>query len=119
MKIIKDIEEENNLDYVYMIADESNYIKVGISKDPEKRLKSLQTGHPNKLHLLFIEEFECKRNHLLKIEKLIHRDLRLKNFKKRGEWFYIPEDKIEEVKSVIRYNRIRYEGDELYFKYRY
>lgn len=115
MKIIND--EIQPLDYMYMIGDNNGHIKVGISKDPNKRIKELQTGHPNDLVLLFTEEFECERNHLLKIERLIHRELRRKNYKMRGEWFTVPDSDIEDVKNIIRYNRIRYEADTTYFKF--
>ena len=37
--------------YIYMIVDEQNCLKVGISKDPARRLKQLQTGHPTTLTL--------------------------------------------------------------------
>ena len=60
--------------YIYMIVDEQNCLKVGISKDPARRLKQLQTGHPTTLTLFHSEEFECTRNHLLRVEKLLHRE---------------------------------------------
>lgn len=119
MKNLLDIDTKDTVDYIYMIADKHDYIKVGISKNPERRVKDLQTGHPDILQLIFTEEFNCTRKHLLNIEKLIHKELKAKKYKKRGEWFYVPKDKIEEVKNIIRYNRIRYEDDELYFKYIY
>lgn len=104
--------------FIYMITDTSDHVKIGISKNPHKRLKQLQTGHPEILTLYFTEEFECERNHLLKIEKLIHNQIGIQNFKKRGEWFNIPKDKLEEIKDLISFCRIRYEDDVLYFKYR-
>lgn len=36
---------------IYAIGD-GNKVKIGYSKNPQKRLKQLQTGHPNKLKLL-------------------------------------------------------------------
>lgn len=105
-------------DYVYIISDNMGYIKVGISKKPEKRLKQLQTGNMNILQLVFKEEFECKRDHLLKIEKLIHREIARKAKHMKGEWFLIDLNQIEEIKNIIRYHRIRYDCDELAFKYR-
>ena len=72
-------EDINNYQYMYIISNDKGYIKVGISKNPKRRLKQLQTGNQNKLTLLFTEEFECERDHLLKIEKLVHKDL--KSFK--------------------------------------
>ena len=53
-------------DYMYIISDQNNYVKVGISKNPTKRLSQLQTGHPTKLQLVYTAEFECSRNQLLK-----------------------------------------------------
>lgn len=36
---------------IYAIGD-GNKVKIGYSKNPQKRLKQLQTGQPNKLKLL-------------------------------------------------------------------
>lgn len=119
MKIIRDEIEEKSIGYIYIIGDQHEYVKVGISKDPNKRVLQLQTGHPDKLTLLFTEEFECTRKHLLRIEKYIHRDLGGRSYKKRGEWFKIPLDKLDDVKNLIKFCKIRYEDDETYFKYRY
>lgn len=105
-------------DYVYIIADEQGYVKVGISKHPEKRLKQLQTGHPTKLSLIFTEEFECTRDHLLKIEKEIHKDLRNFTKKVHGEWFLLQEDQLEKIKNTVIINRILYDANPLAFKYR-
>lgn len=104
-------------DYMYIIADQNNHIKVGISKNPDKRIKQLQTGHPTKLQLIYVEEFECSRNHLLKIEELVHRKISEKYKHASGEWFEASSNQIEEIKGIIRWHRIRYEQDTLYFKY--
>jgi hypothetical protein len=53
---IKKLEKEqyNNLEgYIYFITEIpfGNKVKIGMSKNPNKRLKQLQTGNPNKLHL--------------------------------------------------------------------
>ena len=48
-------------DYLYFIqSDFTGMIKIGRSKDPQKRLKQLQTGNPNRLKL--IASFENKGN---------------------------------------------------------
>ena len=39
------------MEFVYFIR-EQNKIKIGLSSDPEKRLKTFQTGTPNKLFLM-------------------------------------------------------------------
>jgi len=105
-------------DYMYIISDQNNYVKVGISKNPMKRLSQLQTGHPTKLQLVYTAEFECSRNQLLKIEDLVHKKIREKIKHAVGEWFEVTNDQIEEIKSIIEWCRIRYEQDTLYFKYR-
>ena len=48
------------------------YVKIGVSKHPDIRLKQLQTGNETQLNLLFTEEFNCSRDHLLDIENYIH-----------------------------------------------
>lgn len=114
-KLIKQIEYS---DYMYIITDQSNHIKVGISKNPNKRLKQLQTGQPTTLKILFTEKFECARDHLLKIEALIHKEINRKYKHMSGEWFEATEEQIEDIKNIIIWHRIRYEQDTLYFKYR-
>ena len=67
-------------DYLYFIqSDVTGMIKIGRSKDPQKRLKQLQTGNPNKLKLIACFEGLGWR------EKLLHEELQM--FRKKGEWF--------------------------------
>ena len=92
-----------------MISDGHNNIKVGISDKPERRLKQLQTGHPYPLEIIFTEEFDCKRNKILKIENKLHKDMSVRYKKEHGEWFLIEENQVEEVKRLLTWFRIRYE----------
>lgn len=103
-------------DYLYIIGNDKGYIKVGVSKNPERRVKQLQTGNEHKLTLLFTEEFECDRKHLLHIEKAVHKALRGMSTKCNGEWFYIDEYKMDSIKNTLTFYRIRYENDLLAFK---
>ena len=67
-------------DDLYIIqSDKTGMIKIGRSKDPEKRLKQLQTGNPNKLKLI-----ACFKNEGWR-EKQIHESLRA--YRLKGEWF--------------------------------
>jgi hypothetical protein len=70
------------LKYVYLIfSTESGYYKIGISKNPSKRVKQLQTGNGE---LLVLKE-SFKTKYYLEVEKSLHGiygDLR-----KHGEWF--------------------------------
>lgn len=68
--------------YVYLIrAEENGMYKIGVSKDPKKRVKQLQTGSNEDLKL--IESFAS--NHPHKVETALHN--RFFPNKKRGEWF--------------------------------
>jgi len=71
--------------YIYIIGGAAPPYKVGISKDPRKRLKSLQTGHPYPLHIHYTKETDIAMTKLL--ETVIHRHLKL--HKTNGEWFNI------------------------------
>ena len=98
-----------------MIKDFEENVKVGIAANPEKRLKQLQTGHPQKLEIYYKEEFDCKRNHILKIENKLHNDLSIRFPKLQGEWFKVKEEELETVKNVVIFFRIRYENDTISF----
>ena len=66
--------------WVYFAASgEDGPVKIGWAKDPEKRLHSLQTGHPEELDLIALIP---GTRHL---EADIHR--RLWKSRLRGEWF--------------------------------
>ena len=90
-----------NNSYIYIIGSEEKPYKIGFSKTPEKRLKELQTGHPKKLLLYYVEEIN--ESEIRYIEKCIHKELKFK--KSHGEWFNI---EIEESKSEILYAKMRY-----------
>ena len=85
-----------NKDDLYIIqSDVTGMIKIGRSKDPQKRLKQLQTGNPNRLKL--IASFKEKG----KEEKYLHEVLN--NYKLKGEWFSyhcvgsIPDDYYDQL----------------------
>lgn len=64
---------------VYFIASESGPIKIGKANNPEGRLKSLQTGHHERLSILATCEGGGER------EREYHR--RFAAFRLTGEWF--------------------------------
>ena len=70
--------------FVYLIwANGTTYFKVGFSKFPTKRLKSLQTLCP--LELVLQGTIRGTKTD----EKNIHH--RLRNYRVHGEWFELPE----------------------------
>lgn len=91
--------------YIYVIASTpEGPSKIGLSKNPKRRLRQLQTAHPEILHLFHEEEFEAGRARL--IEECIHKTIRHK--RSVGEWFSIG---VEEAKHEIIFAKIRYEDD--------
>jgi hypothetical protein len=90
--------------YIYIIGSTAPPYKVGISKDPVRRLRELQTGFPLPLSILHQAELPVTRTKML--ETVIHRNL--KHQRLAGEWFDVPLDQlILEVEYVI----IRYLDD--------
>lgn len=92
--------------YVYVIGSTEKPYKIGITNNPARRLKNLQTGHPSKLKIYHIEHIPDDQVRL--IEQTIHQTIKYK--KTHGEWFDIElEDAIAEVKHA----RIRHLKDEV------
>lgn len=68
--------------YIYLIQNqESSKYKIGVSKNPQKRIQQLQTGSGEKLKL--IHTFET--NNARKVESALHN--KYLHFKTIGEWF--------------------------------
>ena len=69
--------------YVYIIRDETQHlIKIGVAKNPQKRLAQLQTGSPNKLEIVKT----IPSNQPFKLEKEMHNENASKHY--RGEWYH-------------------------------
>ena len=93
-----------NKSFIYVIGDNASPYKIGFTKDPNKRLKSLQTGNPSKLNMLYKQEINESETKF--IEKQIHNVLKRKQVS--GEWFDITlEDAILEVKyAVMKHSKV-------------
>ncbi len=77
---------------VYFIQESgSGCIKIGSSKDPVGRLKSIQSHNPNSLKLLKVIDGGIKE------EKILHRLFFRERIRSAGEWF-VPS---EELKKFI------------------
>jgi hypothetical protein len=92
--------------YIYVIGGDAPPYKVGISKDPQRRLKNLQTGHPHKLSIHSIKETDVAKTKLL--ESTIHHHL--KHHRTHGEWFDLP---LDDIKLEVEFALMRYEDDPL------
>jgi len=75
--------------FIYVIGIENGHQKIGISSNPTKRLKTLQTSNSNKLILHYTTVIESREKALI-IESLIHRNLTHKRLS--GEWFDITKE---------------------------
>lgn len=70
------------MDKIYLIKSLNEGVyKIGVSKNPNKRLKALQTGNPSPVEILYLYETE----NAYKIEKSLHN--RYSHFNTHGEWF--------------------------------
>lgn len=93
-------EEKDHL--YFMQSDITGSIKIGRSNDPDRRLKDLQTGNPNKIKLVAIIEGKGY------LEKKLHE--RLKEHRLRLEWFdykcvgEIPVDVYEMIQDPTRFD---------------
>lgn len=68
--------------YLYVIKNEENNWKVGISEDVTKRISNLQTASPSKLTLVATYKSYTP---VYNLEQKVHKKLRKHNI--RGEWF--------------------------------
>ena len=84
---LEDFEIPENLPTMYVYAIRNNHtgrIKLGISENPERRLKELQIGNDCELELLAYREAVNR----FKDEKAIHN--KYQHLRVRGEWFATP-----------------------------
>ncbi|MGW2048608.1 GIY-YIG nuclease family protein [Streptomyces sp. NPDC001858] len=80
--------------HTYLIAaDGTQLVKIGIAKDPMRRLRELQTGQPMDLHLLWSMAGDYER------DLHVHFDV----YRVRGEWFDLTSlgDPIDAVKAAV------------------
>jgi len=85
LNLIKNIDldiEENDL-FVYIVKEDfSGRYKIGISKNPENRVKQLNIGNPENLELVYCEKAKLPN---YQSEKLLHDKYRDNHI--RSEWF--------------------------------
>lgn len=87
--------------YVYFLKarGEDVLIKIGRSRDPERRVSELQTGSPFKLKLL--GRVRCKNDfHAKQVEKAVHRIFH--HCRRRGEWFKLSKQTLSTLHQIIK-----------------
>ena len=88
------VSEIQRAQLLYVIRQSgTNYCKIGISKDPKKRLREMQTSSPTKLKLSLV--VETKKN-AIKLERSLHKAFHKQ--RANGEWFLdISDEKVIET----------------------
>lgn len=74
---------------------ETNFFKIGISMDPNDRLKNIQTSNPYKLAL--IKTYDCEKS--FEVEKIIH--TKMDKFNANGEWFKFEDNELKNCMKLI------------------
>lgn len=88
------------MSFLYIIASDANGpVKLGLSTNPEKRVRQLQTGNVAPLQIYHTEEVADDRVKIA--EKALHRLLGHKRIK--GEWFNLT---VEEALSEVIHIRM-------------
>jgi hypothetical protein len=94
-KILKN--KINSISNIYILLDELNeVVKIGKTKNIDKRIKALQTSSPCKLKLLI----SLPENNQIN-EKRLHRKYQDKRIK--GEWFKYDEEIKQEIINISNY----------------
>lgn len=91
--------------YVYLIQagdKKTDPVKVGFSKNPEKRLKSFQTGNAKELRLIM--KIKCNSpSHARRLEKSLHIMLGSQNI--HLEWFKLKKTHIMKMLTAFANNK--------------
>jgi len=101
--------------YVYFItyAREENPVKIGITKDMQRRLGELQTGNPNLLKIGYHYELQDEQ-YALKLETMLHKRYAIRQL--QGEWFGIDLAVImSDLKWAIQFTNAVHESDAHYY----
>ena len=81
--------------FVYLIKEENTEkYKLGVSMNPERRVKQLQTASSERLELR--KKFKTNYNYML--EKYLHRVFR--KYKVIGEWYKLSEEEEQKFQEV-------------------
>lgn len=87
---------------VYLIKDEvAGLYKIGVAKNPVRRLQKLQTGNPHKLSIVYTYE----ATYPFRLESMLHNKYR--QYKVLNEWYELPED------IVNNFNEICYKENDI------
>lgn len=86
------------MQHVYIIrCGRSQAFKVGVSKNPQRRLAQLQTGCPSRLSIVFHQPVRDA----WAVESTVHATLRSHGAHVMNEWFKLSDDEVISVADQI------------------
>lgn len=87
--------------YIYVMqSGDTDRCKVGVSKNPESRLRQLQTGNHRELKIvLIIGPFD--ESHAYRMEKHIHQVLDANHLRILGEWFKAEAPEVSYIVGMV------------------
>lgn len=88
----------SKVNYIYIMStviEGKKFYKIGVSKDPEKRHKAVQTGCPSEVLLEHYEE----RDNAYKTEKYLHNEFQ--GYKTYGEWYQHNDLDLSKIRRKI------------------
>jgi len=97
----------SEVSYLYVISEKAKDdgpVKLGISNNPDKRLKQLQTAFPGVLEVRYKTAVPSDKVKIF--ERLLHRDMSF--LRLRGEWFSM---NVQQAIHQVMYIIMRYENE--------
>ena len=86
--------------HVYVMTINGVGCKVGIARNPQRRLEALQTAHPLKLSLYWTS-LECEPFVAAVVEQMVHEHF--SPYRLQGEWFGVePESAAQAVRDALQ-----------------
>jgi len=87
--------------YFICVEGRKNLVKIGMSKDCERRIKQLQTGNPDRLYIYRT----IRSDKPYAVETSLHRFYKDAKYEKGGgnEWYKVSKEKIDRI--IINYEK--------------
>ncbi len=82
---------QNSPGYIYIVYSIGRY-KIGLSKQPRRRIQAIQSPYPIELICII------QTNDMLSLEIELH--ARFDHARKHGEWFELSDEDVEEIKHM-------------------
>ncbi len=102
---------------IYVMTAGDTAVKIGVSIDPGRRVKSLQNGQDKIVRIYWAADFEFSEAY--EIERAVHKRLKTTPGHASGEWYYIdPETAVGVIRSECRRANYHVEPNKSYGLFR-